>query len=284
MVAASNELVRENILRLARKLPTSPKIFGRLGRLLTDVNAELDDVVKLVSVDAGLTSRVIRVSNSIFFRGSEPVTSLNEAINRLGFREMYKMVGVAVSDQIFQSGLPVYNLTAEEVWENSVTTALAMERLARAAGEDEGLAYTLGLLRPVGKVVLDVLLEVEHPGVSCPESETLELPKWERAWAAITSNEAGAMILEDWKMPEQVQNSVLCHYHPDEQSSRLASLLHVACWVTHQLGKGMKVETRQWELTPELLEKAGLSEAIVETCKQETEEALGELKQSLKAA
>jgi HD-like signal output (HDOD) protein len=216
---------RDNILRLARKLPAAPHIFGRLGLLLGNMNADLDNIVRLVAVDSGLTGRVIRMSNSVFYRGDEPVRSLDEAVNRVGFREMHKMVGVAMSEQLFQGGLPVYNLTAEEMWENSVVTALAMENVARVVGEDEGEAYTLGLLRPVGKLVLDMLLEVEHPGVCCPDSDTLELPKWERAWAAITSNEAGAMILEEWKMPEPMHTGVLHHYGHDSEGNRMAALL-----------------------------------------------------------
>ena len=42
MASLSNETAaRETILRLARKLPTSPHIFGRLGGLLNDMNSDL---------------------------------------------------------------------------------------------------------------------------------------------------------------------------------------------------------------------------------------------------
>ena len=123
----------EMIIRLAQKLPTSPQIFGRLGRLLNDLNSDLESIVKIVAVDSGLTARVIRLSNSVFFRGGEPVRSLDEAVSRVGFREMHRIVGVATSEQVFQTGLQVYNLTSAEVWENSVVTALAMECLARLA-------------------------------------------------------------------------------------------------------------------------------------------------------
>ncbi len=275
---------RENILRLARKLPAAPHIFGRLGLLLGNMNADLDNIVRLVAVDSGLTGRVIRMSNSVFYRGDEPVRSLDEAVNRVGFREMHRMVGVAMSEQLFQGGLPVYNLSAEEMWENSVVTALAMESIARTCGEDEGEAYTLGLLRPVGKLVLDMLLEVDQPGVCCPDSDTLDLPKWERAWAGITSNEAAAMILEEWKMPEPMYDGVLHHYEHDTQGSRLAAQLHAACWITHQLGKGLKAEARQWELTADVLTRAGLTDEVVQACLKETEEALETLNHRLKAA
>jgi len=269
-------------MRFARKLPTSPGIFGRLGMLLSNINADLEDIVKLASVDAGLTARVIRMSNSVFFRGDTSVSTLEDAISRVGFREVHKIVGVAMTDQVFQSGLPVYNLTGAQVWENSVVTALAMERLAGIVGEEEGVAYTIGLLRPVGKLVLDTLLEIEQPGVVCPDVETLDLPSWERAWAGITSNEVGAMVMEEWRMSENVYHGVKNHYRPDDDAGAMGALLHLACWVAQQMGKGFKVEDKQWSLSDDVLQRAGLTEEAVRTCIVETQEALDALKKQLK--
>ncbi len=275
--------IRENVLRLARQLPAAPHIFGQLGMLLGDMDADVENIVRLVAVDSGLTGRVIRMSNSVFYRGDEPVRSLEEAVNRVGFRETHRLVGVAMSEQVFQSDLPVYRLSAEEMWESSVVTALAMERIARAVGADQGEAYTLGLLRPIGKLVLDMLLQVAHPGIICPETESLDLPKWERVWANITSNEVGALILAEWKMPETMHDGVRQHYSPDNDNA-LAARLHVACWITEQLGKGFKVEARQWDLSEQILSRAGVDSESVQRCLEETQEALDSLKDRLQAA
>ncbi len=279
---STDAAARDAILRLARKLPTSPHIFGRLGRLLNDPNSELSDIVKLVAVDSGLTGRVIRLSNSVFFRGEQSVRSLDDAINRVGFKEMHRMVGVAMSEQIFQGGLPVYNLSAEQMWENSVVTALAMERLARSSGADEAEAYTIGLLRNVGKLVLGTLIQIEHPEITCPESDTFDLPKWEHAWAGVTSNEAGCMILEEWKMADNISVALRDHYRPTDAAGSMSALVHVACYITQKLEKGFVIENRQWAITPETLALSGLTQEWVDACLTETQEALVELKTRLK--
>lgn len=275
--------IKERVMRLARKLPTAPQIFGRLGMLLSNMDADVDDIVKLASVDAGLTARVIRMSNSVFFRGDTAVSTLEEAIGRVGFREVHKIVGVAMTDQVFQSGLPVYNLTASQMWENSVTTALAMSNLAAVSAEDEGMAYTVGLLRPVGKLILDTLIQIDQPGVACPDTVTLDLPSWERAWAGITSNEVGAMILEEWRMPESMHHSVRGHYKPDDAAGRMGAMLHLACWISRELGKGFKVEDKQWDLSEDVLQRAGINAETVQVCVPKTQETLDELKTQLKA-
>jgi HD-like signal output (HDOD) protein len=278
----TDSTIKDRVMRFARKLPTSPGIFGRLGMLLSNMNADLEDIVKLAAVDAGLTARVIRMSNSVFFRGDLAVSTLEDAISRVGFREVHKIVGVAMTDQVFQGGLPVYNLSATQVWENSVVTALAMEVLAGKVGEEEGVAYTIGLLRPVGKLVLDTLLQIEQPGISCPDSETLDLPTWERAWAGITSNEVGAMVMEEWRMSQSVFHGVKNHYNPDDEAGPMGALLHLACWVAQQMGKGFKAETKQWSVSEDVLQRAGLTADAVQACIGQTQEALDALKIRLK--
>jgi len=107
-------------------------------------------------------------------------------------------------------------------------------------------------------------------------------PLLKKTWAATTSNEAGSMILEEWKMPESVCVGVRDHYRPTEASGAPAAMLHIACMIAQQLGKGIHAELRQWAVTPEILTLARLDEATVETVKADTLEALGQLKNRLR--
>ncbi len=281
MTPAPAGSVRDTILRLAQKLPTSPQIFSRLCVLLNDDNADLGKVVNLISIDAGLTARVIRLSNSVFFRGSMPIQSLDEAINRVGFREVHKMVGVAMTEQVFKDGLPAYGLTSTQVWENSVATAIAMEKLSHRAGEEQHVAYTVGLLRQIGKLVLGRILEKECPGVVCPED--IDVSTWERARLNISSCEATAFILESWKLPPAVHRSVRHHHQPEVSPSdgSLGAQLHLACWIANAAGRGLKAEAALWEITDDRIEMACVSEVFVQECVPEVETGLAELKLQL---
>lgn len=273
--------IKEHVLRVAQKLPASPQIFCRLGSLLNDVNADMTKVINLISIDSSLTGRVIMLSNSVYFRGGQPVQSLDEAIGRVGFREVHRMVGVAMTEQMFKGGLPAYKLTAEQVWENSVATALAMEVLAREVSEEEASAYTLGLLRSVGKLVLGRILEKEQAGVIVPEEA--DLSTWERARLSIDSAEAGAIILDNWKLPPDMHQGLRFHVQPEVNTDHgvMPALLHLACWVATQLGKGLGAESRMWEPTPERLEAAGLSNDDLRICISDTQEGFDELNRRL---
>ena len=280
MISAQAPL-KDHILRLAQKLPPSPQIFGKVCLLLDDINVDAGKVVELISIDAGLSARVLRLSNSVFFRGSLSVQSLDEAIGRVGFREVHKIVGIAMTEQAFKDGLPSYHLTAKEILENSVCTALAMELIARSVGEDEHEAYTVGLLRQIGKLVLGRMLEKEHPGTIC--SEDGDICDWEHEHFNTTSHEATALVLEAWKLPPEVHLGIRHHHQPEAHrvNGPLGAILHVACWVVQMLGKGVKAEARLWELTDERLAQAGVSEEYVRECVTETGDAFNKLKQQL---
>ncbi|MFT3869876.1 MAG: HDOD domain-containing protein [Nibricoccus sp.] len=280
MMTAQTAL-REHILRLAQKLPTSPQIFAKLCVLLDDLNSDPGRVVELVGVDTGLTARVLRLSNSVFFRGSLSVESLNEAINRVGFREVHKIVGIAMTEQAFKEGLPAYHLGAKEIFENSVVTALAMERIAGQAGEDEHEAYTVGLLRQIGKLVLGRILAKERPGTTSPMVG--DIAAWERAEFNTTSHETTAIVLEAWKLPPAVCNGIRHHHKPEahEKDGPLGAIMHLGCWVAEQLGRGLPSEGAIWEPTPERLKRAGVSENFIRDCVEQTEVAFDNLRQQL---
>ncbi len=274
----SASLLQEHILRLAQKLPAAPQIFSRLSMMLNDVNADLDKIANLISIDTGLTARVLRVSNSVFFRGASPIQSLDEAINRIGFREIHKMVGMAMTEQLYVNGLPAYCMNAKQVWENSVATARAMELIASEAGYDAQAAYTLGILRQVGKLVLGRILEKEQPGAICPDD--IDVLSWERARLNITNHEAAAYIFQSWKLPPALCNGMRFQHEPEEHpdDGPEGAQLHLAGWVVGALGISTKSESALWDLTDDRLNQAQVSEAFMQSCVNITQSDLNALK------
>lgn len=276
-----DSLLKEHILRLAQKLPTSPQIFSRLTNLLSDINADLDKIVNLISIDTGLTSRVLRVSNSVLFRGASPVQTLDEAINRVGFREVHRMVGMAMTEQLFATGLPAYQMNGKQVWENSVATALAMEAIATEAGLEPEGAFTLGILRQVGKLVLERVLEKEHPGSICPDD--IDVLSWERARMNITNHEAAAFILESWKLPPAFSTALRYQHEPELQTDAgpEGAQLHLAGWVVSSLGLSPKSEAMLWEITPDRLDLARVSDGFMLSCVNTVQNEMDALKEQL---
>jgi len=277
---------KPDIIRVGQQLPASPRIFSRLAAVLKDLNTGVDQVVGLVKMDPGLSAQVIRLSNSVLFGFAEASTSLEESINRIGFREVYRLVGLAATNQLFPKELTLYAVRGDLVWENSLASALAMERLARSQGaDDEQTAYTIGLLRSAGKVLFTRL--AAQPGLRIapypgPEVEP-HLGDWERGIFGMDSPEAAAELMEHWKFDATIRQAIRHQYDPllSPEAPSEAALLNCAGWVVHQLGKSLPGEAAYWRREPAKLEKAGILAEVVDGVVEEVRTELDVLKSAV---
>jgi hypothetical protein len=149
---------RETLLHVVKSLPAAPQILARLGQMRLDPVADLNDVTALLRCDASLTARIIRIANTAAYATGEPYASLEQALARIGFGEIYRIAGFAAVSQMSGYSLREYGISGAQLRENSLLVALLMERLAALAGADAQEAYSAGLLRSIGKMAVQGFL------------------------------------------------------------------------------------------------------------------------------
>jgi HD-like signal output (HDOD) protein len=237
---------RESLLRAIRNFPAAPMILSRLGLLVRDLETPLDDIASLLKQDAALTARILRVANSVIYRLGEPSASLDEAVVRVGFTEIYRLAGFAAAAQIVDRRLALYGVSAAQFRENALLTALIMEELARRAGLDEATAYTVGLLRSIGKIALDRWVEPSAVERDYDSHGHGPLAEWETATVGMNNSEAADIIMKDWLFPETSIEAIRDHYQPTEMSP-MANLLNLAAGAAERSGHGWPGERYYWE-------------------------------------
>jgi len=257
---------RESLLHVVKTLPAAPQILARLGRMLLDLNADLSDVTALLRCDAALTARIMRIANSAMYNTGAPYSSLDQALARVGFSEVYRLTGFAASAQLSDEKLPLYSLTGPQLRENSLLTALLMESLAATIGIDQRAAYTAGLLRSTGKIALNRLTRDPAYSGTYPVQGGPPLAEWETDFTGLNNCEAAAFILNEWRFPPATINAIQQHYRPLSSSPALAAMLNLAAGAAERAGHGLPGESCYWELTPEKfaaakITAAGLGEA-----------------------
>ena len=259
-------LTRETIITLGNKLAPAASTFSRLRTLLLDPQTDLEEILKLIRLDSALTFHVVRMSNSVLFGIREKTDSLEVAVGRVGLGEVFRLVGLAAVQQVCQRDLVAYRLTSSRLWENAVATAAAAEVLAQRSGGDAGIAYTAGLLRTIGRVVLDgAALGQVYPG----EAEWPSVAEWEKKTFGITSAEVTTVLLNHWRFPAELVDSVRGHYQPlsDIDNSNVgACVLNLACGVAARFGLDLPGEEGDWFCSAAKLMLAGVSESDLEEC------------------
>lgn len=225
----------DELVRGLEYLPSAPRVLPRLKRLLQDGNSSIHEVVELVRLDPGIAARVLQFGNSAYFsRGGLRCYTVDEAVNRVGFDQIYQLVSAAVASQVLVRPLETYGLEVDDLWHRSIAGALAAELLAEHTRADAQIAYTIGLLHSIGMVAIDDWALRNRPGLRFPPGTLpLECCEAERAELGFHQAETGAALLRFWDFPAVMTEPVRWQYLPNGTAihHQFACLLHVAKWI-----------------------------------------------------
>lgn len=280
VAAVATPFSREKLLQVARSLPADLRVLSSLGEILQDINSELEQIAALLRRDVALAARIVRISNSPMFGGGGQIASIEEAVNRVGFSEILKLVGTATAARFTERALDHYDISAVKLRDNMLYGAIAAEALARVAGVDARVAYTAGLMRPLGIMVLDRASRGQLHSLQRYSSSRWEnYSAWEGSIFGVDNCEVAALILEEWRFPVELTGAIRAHYlkRASDSERPLAALLNVSNVLAQRKNRHFPGEANWWTLSPQKLAAAGVSEDDFET-------ALGDMEASFEAS
>src|SRR5262249_5088559 len=116
-------------------------------------DCDTDEIVRLLALDSAICGKVLKTLNSALYGLSQPVTSLNRAVNILGLRPLRSLV-LGLTLPAMQSGLQS-DEGLRRYWRESVAGAILTQQLAkrlRYRGSEDDLVASL--LRDLGTLFL----------------------------------------------------------------------------------------------------------------------------------
>jgi putative nucleotidyltransferase with HDIG domain len=218
------------MLAKARNLPPISRAGLELGKLLTSPDTSNEDVVAVLRQDSVLTAKVLRLCNSPILGLSEPVGSVDHAVFILGYNQIAEMIAALAFRGPLTLPLPAYALANDDLWRHSLWAGTAAEiLLGEGLGfqADSSLAFTIGLLHDIGKVVTNEFLTRESAlAIRTGVAEGCSLVEAERRVLGTDHAEVGAALLCVWRLPELMLEAVALHHrpvlHPEARLSALA--------------------------------------------------------------
>jgi putative nucleotidyltransferase with HDIG domain len=229
----SNEKIKRIISGLGA-LPTPPELYLRLTQALNSEDSSIEDIAEIVKEDPGLTVKLLQIVNSAAFGVSRKITTVPESVQIIGF-QILRAIMLTVQAFKFYEGNALRSLSLTQLWNHSLRTAIAAERLARfenlpAQSCEE--AFVAGLLHDIGKLILAANADEEYETVfQKSRAENLPLDMVEKDSFGATHAEIGAYLLGLWGIPESIINTVELHHSPNKDSSNRFSpvtALHLA--------------------------------------------------------
>jgi HD-like signal output (HDOD) protein len=204
--AASAALVEEleGCLTLDKlELPSLPEVALKIRRALADDGVSIAEIGRLIGTDPALAARILKTANSaLFYRGTKPITSLHDAVARLGHKMVRNVALSFAAQQVFIGyGSQQLRSYVSGIWQHSVHVAALAHMLARIRTQSNpDDAFLAGLLHEIGK--LYILMRAKD------NAEMLSAEAAFQAVLAAWHPRIGRAVLETWEVSSELAVAV----------------------------------------------------------------------------
>jgi HD-like signal output (HDOD) protein len=234
------DIVDQHITSSKARLPVFNTTAARIQQEIAKEEPDVRLIEKLIVSDQALTAEVLRFSNSSFYKGLTQVSTVRNAIVRLGINEVSNIVMMLSHQNHFNTKDPFLHGVMRKLWRHALGSALAAHWLARHCGLP-GIAHEAffaGLLHDVGKLfimtVIDDLLRPERSQVKPSVALLMEAMDHLHTGRGFT-------LMNHWNLPAKYSHIARDHHAKALDSENyLALTVRMANHACNKMGIGLK--------------------------------------------
>ena len=152
-------------------LPTLPEVAVRVRQAADNPDVNLAQMADVISHDPALAARMIKVANSAFMGRTVKVSNINQAVTRIGLRQIKNIATAMAMEQLFVSNNELIKGYMDKAWQKTLKVAChsitVMEFFLKKNKQTSLNRDTITLASLVYNIgVLPILTEAErHPEV-----------------------------------------------------------------------------------------------------------------------
>lgn len=211
-------------------LPSIPKVIALLLSELQQEPPDLRVLSQLVGTDLALTTRLLQAANAPFFKLAGKVHSVAEALAVLGLPHIRAMAQEAASAASLKA---VPGMALPPFWVYSLNVAKLARSLAGAVRQNQGAAYTAGLLHALGELHLHRVLpeRMAQLDAAVPLLD-LRRTRYQMRELGYSYAQVSAGYLQAWHFPQAIVDALAHQAAPFAQDvyEPLAGVIHLAAW------------------------------------------------------
>ena len=220
-----NELLQHQF-----KLPSIPKVVALLLMELDRKEVDLRRINQLISTDLALTTRLLRLANSEFFKLGGKIHSVSEALALLNLSLVRSMAQEAAQSASLQA---VPGIQMQRFWDYSLDVARVSRALAGVVKQNQQAAFTCGLIHAFGELAIQLAMP-EAAALLNERCEPLDLRRVsvERSRLGYCYAAVSAGFARIWHFPPAMVDALEHQYAPFENQvyEPMAGVIHLASW------------------------------------------------------
>ena len=187
----------------AIELPVLPAVGVQVLALTEDKDSDAYGLAGLIENDLSLTSYIMKVANSAAFSSYGKTQTLQQAIAKLGMKNIAQMVlTMTVGQSAFKSNASTREITTY-LWQHSLLCALWGREIARLCHLNSEVVFLNALLHQIGKpVVLHAINELLSDQELLPMRDDLLrlIEKHQKT--------TGLKLARSWHLPESIMATI----------------------------------------------------------------------------
>lgn len=259
----------ETIVNQIFHLKPFPQIGHKVLALAQDPESSIQDMAEIIHYDTALTANLLKIVNSSSQDRKQKIDSVHQACAYLGAEQIIDLVMVTSGGENIASAHKGYDLSAGELWKNSVSSALiARELIEKKKGLDVHLVFTAALLKDIGKVILSQYVgEANEKINTLVTGQGLTFKEAEKEVLGICHAELGALVAKSWHFSSEMQDIILNHHQP-RNASRCGvetAIVYMADILCMMMGVGVGSDGLSYRFDRDVAEQLLLTEHDIES-------------------
>jgi putative nucleotidyltransferase with HDIG domain len=250
----------KNLLqRRVKDVPALPQVVYHVLSLFGQTETSTAQIAKIISLDPGLTARVLRMVNSSAYGFQRQITSIQHAIALLGFDAVQGLVLSASICKLFQAFTPhpttpsqhkqggthpqhptvnpttTHGLDVHDFWHHSLLVALLAKKIAHLYNlPNEEEIFSAAIIHDIGYLImhhytpeLDINLarNLRQAHITYDTEEALAA---ESRLLGFNHAELGQELAAKWKLPQMMADVMTFHHTPEHVSEDNAAVYCIA--------------------------------------------------------
>ncbi len=197
-----------------KQLPTMPALLHELMQDFANENTKIEDISKKITMDQSISARVLKMANSVVYRRGAEVTSIDQAVIRLGFKQVSSLVVATALNNSFKTPK---SFDKNKFWIDTFKVATIAKEIAKVSPKiDPDTAFTCALIHNIGELLIQQCFPTEADLINAAVAKGESKIDAQREMLGYDYSQVGAELVRRWKLPEFFVESTMQHLNPME--------------------------------------------------------------------
>lgn len=257
-----------------------PEVYTQLRGVLNNPDYSMSDIAAVISSDAGVTARLLKLVNSAFYGFAAEIQKVSHAIALTGTQQLQDLVLATSVTKTFE-GVSSELMNMETFWNGNVYCGVVARTMASYCGiYDIERLFVVGLLSDIGHLVMyQQLPELSQQSILLSREKGIALYLAEREIFGFDYAQVGGELTRQWQLPTVLQGAIRYHLEPTESEDHavLAAIVHIARMMSIAAQANSNVEIQDLQVRTEVWELLGLTPDECGKLCESVEEKVGKI-------